>query len=150
MKCSAFREADQITLFCDLSWTSRLKMIVGVCELFTPQSLSEVYPWTGSIWKGSQIFQANKNQKFLLLIFLGINLSAAYWFGYHICFSFWRTHRSEKFRSSKWKWPAVDFRFTTALCLVMSKWAMDEHFPTKWRANEQGGGWAPTRPSMNF
>ena len=26
------------------------------------------------------------------------------------------------------------------LCFVMSKWATDGHFPTKWRANEQQGG----------
>ena len=40
----------------------------------------------------------------------------------------------------------------TGLCLVMSKWAMDDHFPIfpiKWRANEQlGGGSAPTRKSL--
>ncbi len=40
------------------------------------------------------------------------------------------------------------FQWKTGLCVMMSKWAMDDHFPIKWRANEQQGeGWAPTRKS---
>lgn len=31
------------------------------------------------------------------------------------------------------------------LCLVMSKWAIDDSFPTKWQANEpECGSWAPS------